>query len=388
MSSDVPRSDGAAEPDPVEVIGREDREAYALHEQAAARQSAAVGAPSIGFGRQMLQLVLIPALIVGGVLAVWLVVVSLGGKAQSLGNVLETLSKTGGGAPADQERARTALSLLSIIEEASDPAGPGLSQEDEHRLASELPKIARLNRGGHEELSRAIMGTLGLLGDPSTVEVFREFLQSDDPDDWFAAVSGLHGWRGDMAALRPLAPELLQVLRNAPRPTENPRDDRPIDSLVPITMSVLAVAADPGDIAVREALAKELGAASGASRDIAWNAGTALAVMGDQRGIPVVMSLLDRQWLSQQPYDARVPEGRLIDPASQRKIITSTINVVVGFDPRLKGFAVRVESPAVWDLIAKLAADDPDSAVRAAAKAALDAREAQQQSAASGESDG
>lgn len=386
MTENLPRPKGADGPDPENLIDREDREAYELHKQAKERQSAAAAKPETSFARQMLQLVLIPALIVGGVLGVWLIVISLGGQAQSLDMVLGTLGKTGGGVPADQERARMALSLLSIIEDASDPNGSSISEEDRHKLATELPRIARLNRGGHEELCRAVMGALGLLADPTTVEVFREFLDSPDQKDWFAAVSGLHGWRGDMAVLQPLTPQLLKVLRNAPRPTDNPREDKPIDSLAPITMSVLAVVADPQNQEVREALARELGAASGANRDIAWNAGTALAVLGDERGTPVVMSLLDRQWLSTQPYDPRLPNGGLIDAASVRKIITSTINVVVGFDPRLQGFTVRVHSPRVWNLIEKLAESDPDDAVRQSAQAALDAREAQQGG--SGESGG
>ncbi len=386
MTENLPRPKGADGPDPENLIDREDREAYELHKQAKERQSAAAAKPETSFARQMLQLVLIPALIVGGVLGVWLIVISLGGQAQSLDMVLGTLGKTGGGVPADQERARMALSLLSIIEDASDPNGSSISEEDRHKLATELPRIARLNRGGHEELCRAVMGALGLLADPTTVEVFRDFLDSPDQKDWFAAVSGLHGWRGDMAVLQPLTPQLLKVLRNAPRPTDNPREDKPIDSLAPITMSVLAVVADPQNQEVREALARELGAASGANRDIAWNAGTALAVLGDERGTPVVMSLLDRQWLSTQPYDPRLPNGGLIDAASVRKIITSTINVVVGFDPRLQGFTVRVHSPRVWTLIEKLAESDPDDAVRQSAQAALDAREAQQGG--SGESGG
>lgn len=386
MTENLPRPKGADGPDPENLIDREDREAYELHKQAKERQSAAAAKPETSFARQMLQLVLIPALIVGGVLGVWLIVISLGGQAQSLDMVLGTLGKTGGGVPADQERARMALSLLSIIEDASDPNGSSISEEDRHKLATELPRIARLNRGGHEELCRAVMGALGLLADPTTVEVFREFLDSPDQKDWFAAVSGLHGWRGDMAVLQPLTPQLLKVLRNAPRPTDNPREDKPIDSLAPITMSVLAVVADRQNQEVREALARELGAASGANRDIAWNAGTALAVLGDERGTPVVMSLLDRQWLSTQPYDPRLPNGGLIDAASVRKIITSTINVVVGFDPRLQGFTVRVHSPRVWTLIEKLAESDPDDAVRQSAQAALDAREAQQGG--SGESGG
>ncbi|GEM_PF-4915684 len=378
MTENLPRIEGSDGPDPASLIDQEDREAYKLHKLAGERQSAAATKPETGFARQMLQLVLIPALIVGGVLGVWLIVISLGGQAQSLDMVLGTLGKTGGGVPADQERARMALSLLSIIEDASDPNGSSISEEDRHKLATELPRIARLNRGGHEELCRAVMGALGLLADPTTVEVFREFLDSPDQKDWFAAVSGLHGWRGDMAVLEPLTPQLLKVLRNAPRPTDNPRDDQPVDSLAPITMSVLAVVADPQNQEVREALAKELGAASGANRDIAWNAGTALAVLGDERGVPVVISLLDRQWLSEQPYDPRLPNSGLIDTASVRKIITSTINVVVGFDPRLQGFTVRVKSPQVWALIEKLAESDPDSAVRQSAQAALDARDAQQ----------
>lgn len=377
MAENIPRSEGSGTTDPVSLVDRDNREALGLHKQAAERQHAAATKETIGFGRQMLQLVLIPALIVGGVLAVWMIVISLGGQAQSLDSVLAKLNTTGGSLPADQERARTALSLLSIIEGSTGESGSLLSEDDRNKLVTELPKIARLQRGGHEELCRAIMGALGLLADPSTIKVFEEFLESPDEKDWFAAVSGMHGWRGDMTLFRPLTADLLKVLRNAPRPTGNPKDDRPIESLPAITMSVLAVVADPQNQEVLDALNKELGSSAGTNRDLVWNAGCALAVLGDERGIPFVVTLLDREWLKQQPYDSRRPELGLMDEPSLRKIISSTINVVVGFDPRLGGFTVRVEAPQVWAMIEQLAASDPDASIKDLARAALNAREAQ-----------
>ena len=376
MADNLPRSEGSGATDPASIVDRENREAYDLHKHAAERQHAAAGKETIGFGRQMLQLVLIPALIVGGVLAVAMIVIALGGQAQSLDSVLAKLNTTGGGLPADQERARTALSLLSIIDHPTRPGG-SLSAEDRTKLVTELPRIARLQRGGHEELCRAIMGALGLLADPSTIEVFAEFLASPEKNDWFAAVSGLHGWRGDMTLFRPLTPDLLKVLRNAPRPTSNPKDDRPIESLPAITISVLAVVADPHDQDVLNALNEELASSAGTNRDLLWNAGCALAVLGDERGIPFVVTLLDRAWLKTQPYDPRAPQLGLMDEASLRKIIASTINVVVGFDPRLGGFTVRVSSPQVWEMIETLAQSDPDASIKDLARAALDAREAQ-----------
>jgi len=380
MSERLPPSD-SPEPDVTEPIEREDRAAARLHEQATRRQSEVADKP-ISFGRQMLQLVLIPALIVGGILAVWIIVISLGGRAQSLDHILARLNTTGGSLPADQERARAALSLLSAIEDATGQYGSPLSPQDRAKLIEQLPAIARLHRGGHEELCRAIMGTLGLLAEPATVPVFAEFLASSSETDWFAAVSGLHGWRGDMSVLRPLTPRLVNALQKAPRASSNAREDKPIHSLASITMSVLAVVADPADIEVREALNRELQDSTGANRDLAWNAGCALAVLGDERGLPVVLSLLDRKWLSEQPYDPRTPERGRLDTASQRKIIASTINVVVGFDPRLEGFAVRVKDEQVWTMIRQIAESDPDPEIRTLAKAALTAREAQ------GEADG
>lgn len=377
MTDTLPRSSGSVPADPANPTDREDREAYDLFRKASDRQSAAAGGEGVSFGRQMLQLVLIPALIVGGVLAVGMIVISLGGQAQSLDSVLAKLNTTGGALPADQERARTALSLLSIIESSTGANATPLSEDDRTKLVAELPRIARLQRGGHEELCRAIMGALGLLADPSTVEVFAEFLASPDEKDWFAAVSGLHGWRGDMTLFRSLTPDLLKVLRNAPRPTGNPKDDRPIESLPAITMSVLAVVADPHDQDVLNALNKELGTSTGGNRDLTWNAGCALAVLGDERGIPFVVTLLDREWLKQQPYDPRAPQLGLMDDASVHKIIGSTINVVVGFDPRLEGFTVRVSAPLVWEMIETLAKSDPDPSIRDLARAALDAREKQ-----------
>jgi hypothetical protein len=261
------------------------------------------------------------------------------------------------------------MSLLSYVEDHEK-----LTTDERKMLIEQLPQIARGRIDGSNE-QRAIMGAMAILGDASSIPVFQEFLASDDSAKWFAAVSGLHGWRGDIDLVRPLVPDLTRVLRRSPRPPSTPEDDAPIDALVSITISVLATAAQPGDSAVIDALASQLGNATGANRDIEWNARCALAVLGDPRGLPGVKSLLNRPWLSEQLMDPRDPSRGLINAASQRKILASTINVVVGFDAHLQGYVIRIDDSGVWSLIESLAKEDPDPDIRALARSALAARE-------------
>lgn len=348
-----------------------DDAAARLHFEANARlHQPARSNAEVSFARQMLQLVLIPSLIVVGVLGVWLILVTLGGRAQTLDKVLEELAKTGENQPQQQERSRMIMSLLGFVE---DP--DALTTQERELLLDQLPSIARQRKGGSNE-QRAVLGALAMLGDPSSVDVFREYLTSDDPEMWFAAVSGLHGWRGDMSQLQSLIDPLIRVLNRAPAGPANPADDEAIDALPIITISVLSAIAPRGHEEAIAALAAKTRNATGVNRDVVWNASCGLAVLGDSRGVPVVRSLLDRAWLADQPVDPRVPESEKIGRGGQKKIITSTINVVVGFDPRLGGFSVRVADEGVWAQITDLAENDPDADVRQLARAALDARAA------------
>jgi len=149
--------------------------------------------------------------------------------------------------------------------------------------------------------------------------------------------------------------------------------------------SVLAGVASPDDMEARDALAAALENTAVENREVVWNAGCALAALGDDRGIPVVLSLLDRGWLAKQPDVDRPNSGAMLSAGAQDKLMRTVLNVLVKFvagndiDSAERGegggkaghFVVRVDDQVVWDRVRMVADDDPSESVRALAKRVL-----------------
>lgn len=342
----------------------------ALYQEANQRVAGVVAQSSkpVSFARQMVQLALIPAIIVAAVLGVWAVVVSLSGRQMSVSALLDRVAAVPSAPvgsmierPGHQERYRAAMTLLGIVD--SDD----LVQADRDLLITRLPVIARSYMDTEQELGAFLMGALGILSDPTTLSTFDDYLRDDDPDTQYAAAFGLCKWRGDFAALRSLTPGLVFCL-NSQR-----QEARTLAALV------LGSAADPSDMIARDALAQVAGNPVGESRAAAWNAGVALAALGDDRGTSVLLSLLDRAWLAQQPaeVDPAIPVSRqlagTLERAAQDKVMATAINVAVVWDSAVSPprHRVRVHDERVWQAIRQLAFDDPSEDIRTVARKAL-----------------
>jgi len=334
----------------------------------------------VSFGRQVLQLVFIPAVIVAGVMAVWMIVYALGTNQQDLDAVLDRLETASVSrdeasvvdVPASQERARAGINLLGIIE--SYDRGPDgraiVPEQDAEALRTRLPKIAALHRGRDEHLGAFILGAIGVLGDPLAVPIFRSYLESEVTADLYAAVYGMALWSGPSSDLEPLQPLVVEAIR------------RPDGAVRAVGATVLASITEPDDMAARDALAAIVDDSGDQRfRDAAWTAGAALAALGDPRGLDVVASLLDREFLAAQPLnpDPTDPDERPdltpMNPAGQSKVIRTILNVIVTRDPEAEAHVVRGDDPGIWALVEDLAANDPDPDVRHLAGRVLDVRD-------------
>ncbi len=326
---------GAHEEGSIEEAVSADREEVRedLQVTAAALQAASsAGDREIGFGRQMVQLALIPALIVGSVMGVWLIITSLAGRSQDMAVILQNLEKVpryeGGGGedggvvggvagrPGRQQAFRDAMTLAAQL--GSDD----LTVEERVDVRKRLEVLARRHMGADAEFLAFLMKSLGMLHDVESLGLFGEMLASVDRDDQYAGVLGLYSWQeaGDLSEARELSGAVTGLLGS---------DDLRIRTVAAV---VLAGVASRDDMGARDALAKLMEITTVENREGVWNAGCALAALGDGRGTPVVLSLLDRSWLAKQPdVEGGVEEGAVLSVAAQDKLILTVLNVLVRY---------------------------------------------------------
>ena len=357
------------EADGVDVSVSSDREEVreGLYAEAVARQAEAAEDKEVSFGRQMVQLALIPALIVAAVMGVWLLMTTLSGEQQSINSILSHLEavprlEDGGGIadkPNRQEVFREALVMAGVIE------GESMTAEVRENVRVRLEALAERHRGGDPDFLAFIMKALGTLADGRSVPVFDALLKSADTDDQYAALLGLYNWQGraDMTAARSLTGDVVALLHSN-------------NNRIPVmAAAVLAGVAGKDDLVARDALAQVVDQAGPDNREEVWNAGCALAALGDERGVGVVLALLDREWLGEQADMDHPESGRKLSEASQDKLMKTVLNILVKFVPGKDDdeghFVVRVDDAKVWARVGEIAESDPSDSVRAIAKELL-----------------
>jgi hypothetical protein len=101
-------------------------------------------------------------------------------------------------------------------------------------------------------------------------------------------------------------------------------------------------------------------------REVGWNAGIALARLGDARGSRMVeLVLLDREALSKLPSDPANPVNSApLSPRMQDQIMLLTLRA-----------ARDMTDPGVSSKIEKLAEDDPSQTIREAARQVIRLRQ-------------
>lgn len=305
------------------------------------------------FGKQMAQLVVIPAVITLAAVGIVVLFAQLGGQQDNIEDQLNRLRQSGGAGrmayglqdPRYKDRSFAAASLAEHIREVKDPA-------ERQRISKELIDILDHNVAPEEEMMQIyLLIALGRLGQDDGLEAIIQRFNARESKTREGAIYGVAAWADDQSRLE-------QARRAVPGLTKLLADEVAVVRMQ--AAATLGTIAQPGDEAVTDALWEAAAGATGEDREVYWNAAVALARLGDPRGSQIVATLLlDRQALSQLT-DTEQRGGRtgaMLSGRSQDQIILNTLKA-----------AVTMTDPIVWDKIKALAEDDPSPAIRNAAK--------------------
>lgn len=346
--------------------------------------------PPPTFGKQMAQLILIPAAIVIAAIGVALLFGKIGGTRDSLGEQLSKLQQSGGSGkmafglqdPRYKDRWQAANNLaetIRIARRTGDYGGdPAKKNPEAQRLEinGDLIKILRDNVAQDEhDLRMFLLLALAQLGEESGLEAILSHADSPDARVREIVATASASWV-----------ELLREKNADAQPSAKLRDSL-ITALAKLAgdatpnvareaVRVLGYVAgkDDGDAvaAVRRAMARD----GRENRGVVWNAAIALARWGDELGSQLVAAqLLDREALSKLPAEEGVTSirsnGRTtatpggLMPADQQDMILATTLAATD----------KMSDPAVWSRVRRLAENDPNKVVRSMAQTALDRRE-------------
>lgn len=312
---------------------------------------AGVGSP--GFGRQMAQLIVIPAVIALGCVVVALLFAYLTGRPDTVETQLLQLRQTSGLGrlpmglqdPRYKDRGRAAASLAQSIRTLDDP-------DKRADISAQLADILSHDVGEQESTLRAyLLLALAQLGQPEALGLIVEHLDDPQPTAAIAAVRALLEYPDREAARSAIGP-----LRRAAG-----RSDANLRALVAAALGAMAVADDEQTKVVLREMMTSTGAAD---REARWNAAAALARLGDEQGTRVMAHLLlSREALARLggPGDPSA-----ISKPGQTRIILASLGTLA--------IATDVIDPQVWASVRLLASDDPDITVRKQARQLLDGR--------------
>jgi len=316
------------------------------------------------FGRQMAQLIIIPAVIVIISIAVVATLGLLVRTPDSVDDLLARLEQPSGMGrttvglqdPRYLDRCRAAQELAIRIPRMTDPA-------ERQRVNTALINTLKQSVDPVQdiELQTFLLLAIGLLGEEGGLDVLMARLESQDMRVVEGAVGGILAWP-EVASARQAVPALVRVLNNEGATVRAE------------AAAALGKLARPDDVQAVEALARAMQVVGTIHRDISWNAGVALAKLGDPRGVRMVTHvLLNREAL------AKLPEGETGPRASQpmsaamqdRVMIHTLANVISGEG---ESMILHMDDEALWNKISELADQDSSREVRRLAGILLERR--------------
>ncbi len=273
-----------------------------------------------GAGRLIARFFLLPLLVVGAAVGIFLVF-----------NYM-TFERRGPRDYLQEVRGGTANRRWQAAFELSRSIG-NLAPEERAALSAETLRVFQglsAKRPEDQLVRRYLVLVLGRLGDPAAVPVLLQAARDGDPDTRLYAVWAL-GKIGDPAGFQ-------TVLETSQSQDAGARK---------MAAYVLGQLADPRAIPRLQVLAEDRVA------DVRWNAAIALAELGDRSGLPVLRSMIERDTLARQ--------AELTSEQTEAAMVNA-----------LKALALLhdVESLA---LLERLAKDDPNLRVRDAARKAAEA---------------
>lgn len=321
----------------------------------AAPDSAPLPPPS--YGRQIAQLVLIPAAIVIACLAAAAIFGGLVGQPDNIEDQLSRLRQTGG---MYKDRCLAAYNVATMI--------PAVKPAERKELSDDLIKI--LETSIHEDdgqLQYFVILALGRLGQEGGLEPALKRAESKHEMVRVAVIGTLLYWSQiDMDQARRGLGALTKMLAD-------PRE--PVRSQAAAAMSKLARPTDADAIvALHEAMASTgLDYREGTDNPndpprqfthARWNAAVALAVLGDEKGAAFVADiLLNRDELAKLHGDITGRDAATLSPAEQDKVIARVLQQAAG-----------MKDPRIWQRIKAMATDDPSMVIRKAASQLLQQR--------------
>lgn len=306
------------------------------------------------FGKQAMQLVVIPALIVVAVIALAVGLKVIVGASSDLDASIARLQQSGGMGkgplgiqdPKYKQRWREAKHVADQITQITDP-------QEKKRLHDQLAGILRNSANGQEiELQVYLLAAIARLGQDGGLALIEQHL--DDEHDLVAAgaVQGLMFW-SNVEQVRVFTPEVVELLS---------RQDPQARIAAAWALGTLA---QRGDQDVIRALDRAMEAASGDDRDAAWSAAIAQAKLGGDRGARVVSDLLlNREELAQLTVlDVGPDAGRPLTEARQDQVLILTLSHVP-----------QIADSRVWQSVKHLADKDTNRRIRHEARKLMDAR--------------
>lgn len=307
--------------------------------------------PPPSVGRQVAQLIVIPALIV--IICVGLSVMFglIAGADADIDAYLARLRQSGGSGrmamnlqdPRYKDRSLAAYNIATLIPKIDDPA-------ERKRISNELTDILENHIGSEEELINVyLLLAIGQLGQDGGLDVLIDHMDDKSPKARQGAVGGVMNWP-DRTAARQAMPGLIRALQDP-------------DPLVATqSAAALGAIAPRGDEQTIAALQEALQRVGSDMREAKWNAAVALARHGDPRGSRIVAAiLLDRDELAKlSAGTSGVDAQRNLDRGMQDRIILSTLSA-----------AGEMTAPEIWSKIKSLAEQDPNSRVRSKASQLL-----------------
>lgn len=273
-----------------------------------------------GAGRLIARFFLLPLLVVGAAVGIFLVFNLMTFERRSPRDYLQEVR--GGTA---NRRWQAAFELSRSL--------PSLPPEERAELTAETLRIYEglsKDRPEDAQVRRYLVLVLGRLGEPAAVPTLQGAIRDADPDTRLYAIWAL-GKIGDRASL----PAILEASQS---------EDAGARKMAGYVLGQLG---DPGAIPRLQVLAEDRVA------DVRWNAAIALAELGDRAGLPVLRTMIDREALARQ--------AQLTGDQSEAAMVNA-----------LKALALLPDAGTLPQ-IEKLAKDDPNLRVRDAARRAVEA---------------
>ena len=331
---------------------------YPAGQTGAAGVEASAPEKSASVGRQVAQLVIIPAGIVLAAIAIIYPIAQMATAGETISDQIAILQRSGG---IENDRWHAAWRLATLIAR--------LDEHDKRRSVLNRDLINLMERadpGEEGRIHRFVLLSIGRLRQPGQLEFIEGHVNSKFFRVRHAVVVSIRQWGnekypGTIEEARGAMDTLLHLLKDK---------SAEIRGLAASALGVYAKPADPG---VLKALQRAMDSTSG-NREATWDIAIARAKLGDSMGSAVVTDLLlDRKALARLPAEVGGSGGsgglgHTLEPAQQDRIIIYTLSA-----------APAMTDPQVWAKIRHLSEKDPNRRVRTGARQKLDEHEAARQ---------